>query len=178
MPTSSPRRAILIAFAMLMAITALGPRAGVGAQPQPAPTIDPDSGLAAYQFVWLLDRINTAGGAISADDVQAHFTERFVTSVGTDAIIAEIRQVATTYAPFTLVSVIRETEDLVHVQARAKDGTLVVIAVSIEHSDEKIAGFIFQPGEADLPFASPIASPIASPVASPEASPTTSPQAG
>ncbi|MGC4105702.1 MAG: Cpe/LpqF family protein [Thermomicrobiales bacterium] len=133
------------------------------------PTIQPGDGLAATQFVWLLDRINTGGGDISAEEITAHFTARFVAAVGVDAIAAQVHEAAVAYAPLTIVTVIQETEDLVHVQARAKDSALVVIAVSIEHSDEKIAGFIFQPGEADRPFATPAGTPEGSPVASPAA---------
>jgi len=167
-PASRRLGIAIAALALLLALLpANAPRAGT----QASPTIDPGSGLAARQFVWLLDRVNTGDGDISPQDVEEHFTARFVQAVGADGIVAQVREAATAYAPLTIVEVIQETDDLVHVQARARDGRQVVIAVSIEHSDEKIAGFIFQPGEADLPFASPGASPAPSPAASPSASP-------
>ncbi|MGN6483711.1 MAG: Cpe/LpqF family protein, partial [Thermomicrobiales bacterium] len=145
MPTSRPIRPTalrwlrLVAIAAVMASILIGPGTAPASDTAASPTIDPDSGLAAKQFVWLLDRVNTAGGVLSPEEVDAHFTARFVQAVGTDAIVAQVTTIASAYAPLTLVEVIQETDDLVHVQARARDGRLVVIAVSIEHSDEKIA---------------------------------------
>ncbi|MGB3330980.1 MAG: Cpe/LpqF family protein, partial [Thermomicrobiales bacterium] len=158
--TTSRRVAIIAALAL-----ATGLPSRIAATPE-GDAVQGD-GLATTQFRWLFDRLNAGATDLTADDITAHFTARFVAAVGIDAIIAELHDIATASAPFTITTVIQQTEDLVHVQAADRSGAPVVIAVSIEHSDGKIAGFIVQPGTADAPLASPAASPVASPIASP-----------
>ncbi|MGC4191039.1 MAG: Cpe/LpqF family protein [Thermomicrobiales bacterium] len=174
----APGRTIVapLALAVLVALgTVVASIQGSLAQ-EPTPTFVANS-LATAQFTWLLDRINSGAGDLSEDEVQDHFTERFVEAVGPAVVVSQIQTIAATYAPLMVATTIQQTDDLMHVQAQAKDGTLVVIAVSIEHSDGKIAGFIVQPGDADLPFVSGAASPASSPGASPAASPAASPKA-
>ena len=167
-PISRRRLLVPIAVAAALATGLFGAYAGTAQTPSVSPAATPaastplPNGPLGEQIQWLLDTANAGAGAITDEDIEAHFAPAFLEQVSIDdvvAVLSDLQSAGVTYEiePNSLVT----TRDLPATNGRfvlvGSDGSRTEVSVQIERDAGLIAGLLFAPASDATPIASPAA---------------------
>lgn len=122
----------------------------------PSATIGLPDSLVGRQFAWLLAVVNGDQPMPDEPGIEEHFAPSFLEAVPVDSLIMTLEQLATMFAPITVMEVIEpQSEHLLNVVVLASDQSMLTITLHVEETEpHRIDGLLFAPyeqGGAELP---------------------------